>query len=137
MKEIPEAYVKANQTGIVLFVILTAVFNQPFILLALWLIQVAGLFFGKNIFVMLAKPFLKVEGKPTQAAELQRFNNSLAVMFLTLSLLSFLLHLNVLGYIFAAMLFLAAFVAICGYCIGCTVYFQYKQFKARRARART
>ncbi|MEC0372899.1 DUF4395 domain-containing protein [Paenibacillus chibensis] len=132
MKEIPEPYVKANQTGIVLFVILTAVFNQPYILLVLWLIQVLGLLTGKNGFVLLAKPFLKVEGAPTQAQELQRFNNTLAVIFLTLSLLSFLAQLPVAGYVFAAMLFLAAFAALCGYCIGCTVYFQYKQFKARR-----
>ncbi|MBB3130212.1 hypothetical protein FHS19_004917 [Paenibacillus rhizosphaerae] len=132
MKEIPEPYVKANQTGIVLFVILTAVFNQPYILLALWIIQVLGLLTGKNAFVLLAKPLLRVQGKPTQALELQRFNNVLAVLFLTLSLLFFALQLPVLGYIFAAMLFLAAFAALCGYCIGCTVYFQYKQFKARR-----
>ncbi|MWV45817.1 DUF4395 family protein [Paenibacillus sp. HJL G12] len=132
MKEIPEPYVKANQTGIVLLVIFTAVFNQPLILLALWCIQVVGLIAGKNLFVLLAKPFLKVKGAHTQALELQRFNNTLAVLFLTLSLLSFLIGLPVLGYVFAAMLFLAAFAAICGYCIGCTVYFQYKQFKARR-----
>ncbi|GIP28271.1 hypothetical protein J23TS9_34010 [Paenibacillus sp. J23TS9] len=132
MKEIPEPYVKANQIGIVLFVILTAVFDQPYLLLALLVIQVVGLLTGKNLFVLLAKPFLKVEGAPTQAQELQRFNNTLAVIFLTLSLLSFLIQLPFLGYIFAAMLFLAAFAAICGYCIGCTVYFQYKQFKARR-----
>lgn len=132
MKEIPEPYVKANQTGIVLFVILTAVFNQPYILLLLWIIQLLGLLTGKNAFVLLAKPFLRIQGKPTQALELQRFNNVLAVLFLTLSLIFFALQLPVLGYIFAAMLFLAAFVALCGYCIGCTVYFQYKQFKARR-----
>ncbi|WP_136607977.1 DUF4395 domain-containing protein [Paenibacillus dokdonensis] len=132
MKEIPEPYVKANQIGIVLFVILTAVFDQPYLLLALLVIQVVGLLTGKNLFVLLAKPFLKVKGAPTQAQELQRFNNTLAVIFLTLSLLSFLIQLPFLGYIFAAMLFLAAFAAICGYCIGCTVYFQYKQFKARR-----
>ncbi|MGG0170643.1 DUF4395 family protein [Paenibacillus dokdonensis] len=96
------------------------------------MIQVIGLLTGKNLFVLLAKPFLKVKGAPTQAQELQRFNNMLAVIFLTLSLLSFLIQLPFLGYIFAAMLFLAAFAAICGYCIGCTVYFQYKQFKARR-----
>ncbi|MGN7359510.1 DUF4395 domain-containing protein [Paenibacillus sp. SAF-054] len=132
MKEIPEPYVKANQTGIVLLVILTAVFNQPYLLLALWLIQVIGLLTGKNLFVLLAKPFLKVQGAQTQAQELQRFNNTLAVLFLTLSLLGFLAGLPVLGYAFAAMLFAAAFAALCGYCIGCTVYFQYKQFKARR-----
>ncbi|MGF7050224.1 hypothetical protein J2T13_004749 [Paenibacillus sp. DS2015] len=135
MKEIPEAYVKTNQTGIVLFVVLTALFNQPYILLALWLIQIIGLLTGKNVFVLLAKSFLKVEGRATQAVELQRFNNKLAVGFITLSLLGFLLQLPIVGYVFAGMLFVAAFVAICGYCIGCTLYFQYKQFKALRRKS--
>lgn len=132
MKEIPEAYVKVNQIGIVLFIILTAVFNQPYILLALWLIQVIGLLSGRNLFVLLVRPFLNVKGAATQAVELQRFNNKLAVGFLTVSLLAFVAQLQVVGYIVVAMLFAAAFVALCGYCVGCTVYFQYKQFKARR-----
>lgn len=135
MREIPEPYVKANQIGIVLFIILTAVFNQPYILLALWFIQVIGLSSGKNIFVLLVRPFLNVVGAATQAEELQRFNNKLAVGFITVSLLAFVAQLPVIGYVAAAMLFVAAFVAICGYCVGCTVYFQYKQFIARRNKA--
>ncbi|WP_438347862.1 DUF4395 domain-containing protein [Paenibacillus sp. FA6] len=135
MKEIPEAYVKVNQIGIVLCIILTAVFNQPYILLALWLIQVIGLLSGKNLFVLLVRPFLNVKGAATQAEELQRFNNKLAVGFLTISLLAFVTQLQVIGYIVVGLLFVAAFVALCGYCVGCTVYFQYKQFRARRNQA--
>jgi hypothetical protein len=59
----------------------------------------------------------------------------LAVIFLTLAILGIATKLSVVGYIFSAMLFAAAFVAICGYCIGCTVYYQYKQYIARRKRA--
>ncbi len=131
--EIPMSYVKANQTGIVLFVIASFIIS-PWILAALWLIQIAGLL-GKgryNFFIRLAKPFLRTEGKETQAAELTRFNNTLAVIFLTLSLLSFAINWTVAGYVFASMLLAAAGTALLGYCIGCTVYFQYKQFKARR-----
>ncbi|RUT36319.1 DUF4395 domain-containing protein [Paenibacillus zeisoli] len=135
MKEIPVSYVKANQTGIVLFVILATVFAQPYLLLALWLVQAIGLLTGYNLFVILAKPFLKVHPNHTQAAELTRFNNTLAVIFLTLSLIGFLIQLPGMGYMFAWFLFAAAFAALCGYCIGCTIYFQFKQFKARRRRA--
>lgn len=135
MKEIPESYVKTNQIGIILFVIAATVSVQPYILFALWLIQVVGLLTGNNLFVILAKPFLRTNPHKTQAAELQRFNNTLAVLFLTLSLLGFLVNLTWLGYVFAGMLFLAALAAVCGYCIGCTVYFQFKQFKARRSQA--
>ncbi|GAB6992030.1 DUF4395 domain-containing protein [Paenibacillus pini] len=132
MKEIPEPYVKANQAGIVLFVLLSALLNQPYILLVLWIIQVVGILTGKNVFVLIAKPAINVQGATTQALELQRFNNVLAIIFLSLSLLLFLAQLPILGYIFEAMLFLAAGAALCGYCIGCTIYFQYKQLKAKR-----
>jgi len=133
--EIPMSYVKANQTGIVLFVIL-AFLISPWILLALWLIQVVGLLTGGryNLFVRIAQPFLPTKGGETQAAELTRFNNSLAVIFLTLSLLALSLGWTIAGYVFAAMLLIAAGVALLGYCIGCTIYFQYKQFLARRRR---
>ncbi|MCC3377621.1 DUF4395 domain-containing protein [Cohnella sp. REN36] len=134
MREIPLPYIKSNQAGIVLFVVLSFVLSQPWLLAALWLVQVVGLLTqGRgNVFVLIAKPFLNPEGKETQAAELTRFNNSLAVLFLTLSLLAFALGWNVVGYIFAAMLIAAAGAALLGYCVGCTIYFQYKQFKARR-----
>ncbi|WP_027091774.1 DUF4395 domain-containing protein [Cohnella thermotolerans] len=135
MREIPMPYIKANQTGIVLFVILSFLFQQPWLLAVLWIVQAVGLFTGGkwNAFVRLAKPFLRTEGRETQAEELQRFNNSLAVLFLTLSLLSFLIGWTIAGYVFAAMLLLAAGVALLGYCIGCTVYFQYKRL-ARKAK---
>ncbi|WP_276353677.1 DUF4395 domain-containing protein [Cohnella caldifontis] len=133
--EIPMSYVKANQVGIVVLVILSFVFT-PWILLALWLIELAGLLSGGryNLFVRVAKPFLHPEGKETQAAELTRFNNALAVIFLTLSVLSFSLGWPVAGIVFAAMLLAAAGAALLGYCIGCTVYFQYKQFRHRFSR---
>ena len=130
--EIPMPYIKANQAGIVLFVIASFLFT-PWILLALWLIQIVGLLTGGrfNLFVRAAKPWLKVAGKETQAAELARFNNSLAVIFLTLSVLSFALGWSVATYAFAAMLLAAAGAALLGYCIGCTIYYQFKQLRHR------
>jgi len=134
-------YVKANQIGIVLLTILSLLFQQTWILAVLWLIQVAGLLSsGKlNVFVQLAKLILSNKGAETQAAELQRFNNTLAVLFLTFATISFLLNWQVVGYIFSAMLLLAAGAALLGYCIGCTIYFWYKQFRAGRriGKART
>ncbi|MBB6675591.1 DUF4395 domain-containing protein [Cohnella nanjingensis] len=134
MREIPMSYIKSNQAGIVLFVVLSILLSQPWLLAALWAIQVAGVLTqGRgNLFVLIAKPFLKPQGKETQAAELTRFNNTLAVLFLTLSLLGFAIGWSVAGYVFSAMLIAAAGAALLGYCIGCTIYYQYKQFKARR-----
>lgn len=134
MREVPMRYVKANQIGIVLFVILSFLFNQPLILGALWIIQVVGLASGGklNLFVQIGKAVLTGKGTETQAVELQRFNNVLAVLFLTLALISFGLGWQVAGYIFSSMLLLAASAALLGYCVGCTVYFWYKQLRAGR-----
>lgn len=134
MKEVPMAYVKANQSGIVLIVIAAFIWQQPWLIAGLWAVQLLGLLLGGkwNLFVRIAKPFLRIEGRPTQAEELQRFNNTLAVLFLTLSSLAFLLGLSVAGWIIAIMLLCAAGAALLGYCIGCTIYFQYKQYFARR-----
>ncbi|CAH1195534.1 hypothetical protein PAECIP111893_00712 [Paenibacillus plantiphilus] len=139
MREVPMRYVKANQTGIVLFVILSFLFQQPWILAALWIIQAAGLVSeGKlNLFVVTAKLILKGKGTETQAAELQRFNNTLAVIFLTLALISFAFGWQIIGYAFSAMLLLAASAALLGYCIGCTLYFWFKQIRAGRRIRRT
>ncbi|MEC0247396.1 DUF4395 family protein [Paenibacillus chitinolyticus] len=125
------SYIKANQAGIVLFVALTFATRQPWLLGLLLAVQLAGLLLRWNLFVQAAKPFLRTDGE-TQAAELQRFNNVLAVLFLLLSVLSFSVGWTAAGYVFAGMLLAAAGTALLGYCIGCTVYFQYKQFLARR-----
>jgi hypothetical protein len=134
MREVPMRYVKANQTGIVLTIMLSFIFQQPWILAILWLIQVIGLLSNGrlNLFVAIAKLLFKGKGRETQAEELQRFNNKLAVIFLTLALLCFALGWDIAGYVFSAMLLAAAGVALAGYCIGCTIYFQYKQLRARR-----
>lgn len=134
MREVPIRYVKANQIGIVLFVVLSFLFNQPLILGALWIIQVIGLASGGklNLFVQIGKAVLTGKGTETQAVELQRFNNVLAVLFLTLALVSFGLGWQVAGYIFSSMLLLAASAALLGYCVGCTIYFWYKQLRAGR-----
>ncbi|OMF40280.1 DUF4395 domain-containing protein [Paenibacillus sp. BGI2013] len=134
MREVPMRYVKANQVGIVLFVLLSFVFNPIVVLGALWSIQVVGLASsGKlNLFVQIGKAVLTGKGTETQAVELQRFNNILAVLFLSLALISFSLGWVAAGYAFSVMLLAAASAALLGYCVGCTVYFWYKQLRAGR-----
>ncbi|KQX68034.1 MULTISPECIES: DUF4395 domain-containing protein [unclassified Paenibacillus] len=134
MKEVPISYVKANQTGIVVFVLLAFAFQWTWLVALLWLIQLLGLVSGGkwNLFVAVSKGFLSRSGIETQAAELTRFNNTLAVLFLTLSLASFAIGWSMVGYIFTGFLLLAAGAGLLGYCIGCTIYYQYKQFILRR-----
>jgi len=139
MREVPMRYVKANQTGIVVFVVLSFLFHEPWILAALWAIQVIGLLSeGRlNPFVAIAKLLIKGKGEETQALELTRFNNTLAILFLTLALVSFGLGWLIAGYIFSAFMLLAASAALLGFCIGCTVYFWVKQIRAGRRIRRT
>ncbi|MEK3924008.1 MULTISPECIES: DUF4395 domain-containing protein [Paenibacillus] len=134
MREVPMRYVKANQVGIVLFVLLSFVFNPIVVLGVLWVIQVVGLASGGklNLFVQIGKAVLTGKGTETQAVELQRFNNILAVLFLSLALISFSLGWVAAGYVFSIMLLAAASAALLGYCVGCTVYFWYKQLRAGR-----
>lgn len=136
MKEIPIVYVRSNQLGIVLTIIAALAFQLPWLIAALWIVQVVGLVLGPrgNLFIAAVIPLTAkwaTSGK-TEAAELQRFNNFLGVGFLTLSLLSFLPGWVTLGYVFAGMMGAAALAALLGYCIGCTIYFQFKQFRAKR-----
>ncbi|MHB8171803.1 MAG: DUF4395 family protein [Thermincolia bacterium] len=103
MKEIPVPYIKANQIGIVSVVVLAIITQQLVLIAGLLIVQVAGLLLGLkgNLFIQLAKPFLikDISQASTQSQELSRFNNVLAVIFLTLSLLFFALGLKVIGYI--------------------------------------
>jgi hypothetical protein len=134
MREVPMRFIKANQTGIVLLVIVSFFYNQMIVLALLWAIQVVGLLSGGklNLFVTVYKLFSSNKGTETQAVELQRFNNVLAIIFLTLATGSLLLGWVVSAYVFSIMLLGAASAALLGYCVGCTIYFWYKQFRAGR-----
>jgi uncharacterized membrane protein YqgA involved in biofilm formation len=141
MKEIPVPYLRANQTGIVTLVIIAAVARQPWVIAVLWVIQVLGLLFGMkaNLFVQISKPFLEkaISQAKTEARELSRFNNGLAVTFLTISLLFFIGGWTLAGYIVAGILAAVAFIAICGFCLGCFLYFQLKMWKKRITKSQT
>lgn len=134
VKEVPITYVKANQTGIVVAVFLAFALQWPWFVALLWVIQVLGLIGGGkwNLFVAISKGFLPQSGTESQAAELTRFNNALAVLFLSLSIAAFSIGWSMVGYVFAGFLLLAACAALLGYCIGCTIYYQYKQFVSRQ-----
>jgi hypothetical protein len=131
MQEIPVPYVRANQAGMVLFVLLAIVLQQPWLITVLWIIQVLGLAFGlkANVFIQLAKPFLasRIAGAQTEARELLRFNQSIAVVLLTVSVIFLWINAHsVIGYVAAGMVGVAALVAICGFCVGCFLYYQLK-----------
>lgn len=140
MKEIPLPLIKANQIGIVLFVLLSFVFQQPLFIYVVFLIQLVPLLAGakSNLFLLLAKPLIgkkRLSESEGQAAELARFNQSIAVILLGVSAIAYLLGWHILAYAASAMVAAAAIVAVMGYCIGCTIYYQYKRWKLLRSRS--
>ncbi|MDQ1909147.1 DUF4395 domain-containing protein [Paenibacillus sp. GD4] len=134
--EIPLPYVRANQAGMVIIILLAIALQQPVLILALWAIQLISLWQGirSNLIVQLAAPFLRnrIAGAPTEARELQRFNGAIAVILLTIANVCFWYEeSSVWGYVAAGMVALAAFIALCGFCVGCFLYYQFKRLRRR------
>jgi hypothetical protein len=132
---IPEAFIKINQVGIVLTVLLAFVLHHFWPLIILWFIQLVSYKYGihLNVFVRAVAPFIRrMDFEKGQSPELARFNSRLALGMIFAASLCGVVEWWPGVYIFGGMLVAAATAAILGYCIGCTMYFQYKQFKARR-----
>lgn len=135
-KTIPKRLVQTNQSFLILTVILAIVFQQPALILIAFLL-LATAFITKNrinlIFWLGKTLFAKQlhRGEP-EDAEVQRFNSLLANIFLGFSSLSFyVFDLPVLGWSLAVMLGVVCSIALSGFCIGCVLYFQFKQMRLR------
>ena len=131
MREIPLIYIKSNQTGIVIFSTLAILFRQPVLIFILLGVELLGLLFGLkwNLFVQLSKLFIKnkFDKSKTQAAELTKFNNTLAVIFLLISTSFFIAGNSIAGYVVVGILNVVVVVALAGFCLGCFLYFQFKR----------
>lgn len=138
MKEIPLFKVRANQLGMVIAIAVAIIMQLPWLIAVVWIVQVLTrlLGAGANAFVIVFDSITSMiyGSKHTEAEELQHFNLNLAIIFLTTSLLCFSLSWNLAGYIIAGIMGLCALMALFGFCIGCTLYFQLKKFRALRDR---
>lgn len=135
IRSIPRPLVKTNQWVIVISVILTWVFKSEWFLLVPFIAGLSGLLFGYNPVMQFAKHFLK---KPKESYipedwEQQQFNQKIAVFCLGAGFVSFILGWNIAGYIFIILVGIAAFLAILGFCIGCFILYQWKQYHYRRS----
>lgn len=132
---IPRPLVRTNQWVILLSVFLTWITGQAWILAIPLVANILGFFFGFNPIMRFAKLFLKKEPSayiPEDAAS-QKFSSSIAIVCLALGLLGFVIGWPVMGYIFTIMVAIASFVAILGFCVGCFIFFQIKQFQYRQS----
>jgi len=131
--EVPLHWVRGNQIGILISVVVWALTQQPWVLAVPLAVQLVGRTAGVkyNAFVRLLAPLLPAS-KKTESRELLRFNNLLAILFLAVALAALLAGMQTVAYVFLAMLTVAVVAALSGFCVGCFVYFHWKQFLARR-----
>ncbi|WP_310185799.1 DUF4395 domain-containing protein [Bacillus sp. 3255] len=128
---IPRPLVRANQWVIVLSVLFSLVTGGYWIMAVPLIAGLMGIVFDFNPIMRAAKGFLKKKPSeyiPEDKAQ-QKFNQLLAVLFLLIAFISHLLHWTLLAYAASAMVGLAAFIAILGFCIGCFIHYQWSQFR--------
>lgn len=135
IRSIPRPLVRTNQWVIFLSVVTALVTGQEWILAFPLIAGLLGLLFNFNPVMRMAKIFLKKDLStyiPEEHSQ-QQFNQLIAVVCLALGLSSFLLGWNIAGYVFTIMVGLASFIAILGFCIGCFILYQWKQYTYRRS----
>ncbi|MCT4480655.1 DUF4395 domain-containing protein [Peribacillus frigoritolerans] len=135
IRSIPRPLVRTNQWVILLSVATALLTGQMWILVIPLTAGLLGLLFNFNPVMRLAKLFLKKKPSdyiPEDHSQ-QQFNQAIAIVCLGLGFISFLLGWDVTGYIFTLMVGLASLIAILGFCIGCFILYQWKQYSYRRS----
>jgi hypothetical protein len=110
--------------------------TDQYLFLAIPLIAgILGLLFGFNPIMWIAKRFLRK--KPSEYTpedwDQQQFNQTIAVICLTLGLIGYKMHWMVLAYFFTIMVAFAAFLAILGFCIGCYIRYKWLMYRTKNA----
>lgn len=135
IRSIPRPLVKTNQWVIVISVVAAWLTGMEWLLLIPFLAGISGILFGYNPIMQFAKRFLKKDPRSyvPEDWEQQQFNQKIAVFCLGAGFLSFALGWTGAGYVFTVLVATAAFVAILGFCIGCFILYQWKQYTYRRS----
>ncbi|PZE22232.1 DUF4395 domain-containing protein [Paenibacillus xerothermodurans] len=133
VNDFPLHWVRGNQLGILLSVVASVLTQQAWVLVIPLAVQLISRWAGirYNIFVRIFSPIFPKSSR-TESRELLRFNNLLAILMLAVALIAWLLQATVLMYTSLIILSTAVVAALFGFCMGCFMYFQWKQFKARR-----
>jgi len=92
-----------------------------------------GAFLGKNPIIVLGKRWLPKGDYVLEDKEQLQFNSLLAFIMLVLGLVFYYSGLPIVYYILTGMCAAANLGAAFGYCIGCYVRFQWKQYQYRRS----
>ncbi|GAA3409632.1 DUF4395 domain-containing protein [Paenibacillus hodogayensis] len=130
---IPRPLVRTNQWTIVAAVVLTWLTGFYWLLAIPLLAGAMGVTFDFNPIMRLARLFLRKPPSayiPEERTD-QKFNQLLATCFLLLALIGYAFDWPAVAYIFSAMVALAATVAICGFCVGCFIRYQWLRYRRK------
>ncbi|MFI8574104.1 DUF4395 domain-containing protein [Rossellomorea aquimaris] len=135
LNSIPKPLVQLNQWFIVSTVAISWVFQIEFFILLPLMVGLSAKIFKFNPVIKAGRSFLKKElsSYPPEDADQQRFNNMIAVICLGAAIMSALAGWSTGFYLFSGMVFLAAIVALGGFCVGCFIRFQWKRFQYKRS----
>ena len=126
---IPMPIVSLNRSVLLSGIVLGLILQQPLFTTALFLIVLPAVLWGQKaslIFMIGSRLFKKQNlTATTESPILMRFNNSIAVIMLGTAQVAFLFDATLTGWIISGMVAVAAFVALCGFCFGCFLYFQF------------
>ncbi|MCM2604119.1 DUF4395 domain-containing protein [Rossellomorea marisflavi] len=134
-KTIPKPLVQLNQWSILFFVLCFWIFHVEHYLLIPLVANACGAFLGFNPIVKAGRAFLRNDASTyiQEDAEQQKFNSTIAVIFLAAGYLSSLAGWSIASVVFTAMVFISAAVALLGFCIGCFIRFQWKRYQYKRS----
>lgn len=134
-KGIPMPIVTLNRSMLLTGITLGYLFQQPLVTTVLFLVVLPAVLWGQKaslIYLAGSRLFAKLNrNAETESPLLMRFNNSIAVIMLGAAQLAFLFGATQTGWIISGMVALAALVALCGFCFGCYLYFQFNMQRFR------
>ncbi|AVK98604.1 DUF4395 domain-containing protein [Lysinibacillus sphaericus] len=132
---IPRPLVRLNQWTILLSVIVTWITGLAWILVIPLVANLLGVLCNFNPIIRLGKLFLKKAPASyiPEDGQQQKFNSSIASICLAGGFVGFFFNWHVVGYVLTTMVAIASSVAIAGFCIGCFLHFQLKQWQYRRS----
>lgn len=132
---VPLPIVTFNRWILVVGVVIGVIAQQPLATTLLFLLLLPSVLLGQRwspIAALGSRLFARrIAGADREDKRLMRFNNSIALVLLGAAQIAFIAGLPVAGWALSLMVAVAAAIALAGFCIGCFLYYQFKQLKAR------
>lgn len=126
---IPMPIVSLNRTLLLTGILLGFIMQQPLFTTALFLLLLPAVIWGQRaslIHMAGSRLFREINRSAVhESPVLMRFNNTIAVVMLGMAQIAFLFDAHITGWVLSAIVAVAAFVALCGFCFGCFLYFQF------------